>query len=74
MKKKQIKADIETKTFSIRGKSDLEEYMKEETKYNMQNYLIQIESLNSLNYNVILYNNELNKTTNVIVVIVYMSA
>ena len=27
---KSMKADIETKTFRIRGKSDLEEYMKEE--------------------------------------------
>ena len=32
---KHMKADIETKTFSIRGKSDLKEYIKEETKYNM---------------------------------------
>ena len=32
---KQIKADIETKTFSIRGKSDLEEYMREELRYKM---------------------------------------
>ena len=32
---KQIKADIETKTFSIRRKSDLEEYMREELKYKM---------------------------------------
>ena len=29
-----MKADIETKTFRIRGKSDLEEYMKEESQYN----------------------------------------
>ena len=30
-----MKADIETKTFRIRGKSQLEEYMKEEIKYNI---------------------------------------
>ena len=28
-----VKADIETKTFRIRGESDLEEYMKEELQY-----------------------------------------
>ena len=32
---KSMKADIETKTFRIRGKSDLEEYMKEEIQYNI---------------------------------------
>ena len=32
---KQIKASIETTTFSIRGKLDLEKYMSEELKYNM---------------------------------------
>ena len=30
-----IKADVERKTFRIRGKADLEEYLKEELKYNM---------------------------------------
>ena len=32
---KSMKADIETKTFRIRGESDLEEYMKEERQYNI---------------------------------------
>ena len=32
---KSMKADIETKTFRIRGKSQLEEYMKEELQYNI---------------------------------------
>ena len=30
-----MKADVETKTFKIRGKSNLKEYLKEELKYNI---------------------------------------
>ena len=39
---KYIEQDIETKTFKIRGESDLQEYMKEEPKFNIEKYLISL--------------------------------